>query len=168
MYVYEDAGRIGWSTHLRTLLAAPGADLRPDPMGFAEQLAGTLRAGPRTLFANIRRLPPALPEAPPEAPSAAPAADLPRSFRDAVDERVARCVPAMGRPGLLLGGGLYSHLLAGALHRTGRAFDAAVLQTDASTDSAVAQAVGQACGTRTAVCPWGADEQAQADRKSVV
>ncbi len=156
VYVYEDAQRIGWSTRLGSLLGLTGADLRPDPLGFAEQLAGTLGAGPRTLFAHVRRLAPAV------ASAQGPAVEHRQPFLDALDERLRRLLPANGRPGLLLGGGLYSGLLAGALQRTGRAFDVAVLQMAGSADGNLAQAVGRACGARTAVCDWGAAEQSQA------
>jgi hypothetical protein len=71
-------------------------------------------------------------------------------------------MPPGGRPALLLGAGLYSRLLAGALQHAGLRFQAAVLQVPGFHDSAVAQAVGHACGAQIFACDWSPAEQAQA------
>jgi hypothetical protein len=152
LFVYEDAQRIGWSTQLRDLLSEPEADLSPDPLGFAEQLAGTLGSSPLTLFARIRRQHAAVPERRIESPDQSP------GFLDALDAELLRRLAPGERPALLLGGGLYSGLLAAALQRAGRPFDVGSLQIAGASEFAVAEQLAQACGARLIPVEWTSAE----------
>jgi hypothetical protein len=148
LFVYEDPHRIGWSTRLRDLLSEPDADLSPDPLGFAEQLAGTLGRSPRTLFARIRRLHAAAPESRIESTDQSP------GFLDALEAELLRRLAPGERPALLLGGGMYSGLLAAALQRAGRPFDVGSLRVPGAPEFAVAEKIAGACGARFVPVEW--------------
>jgi hypothetical protein len=148
LFVYEDAHRIGWSTRLRDLLSEPDADLSPDPLGFAEQLAGALGRSPRTLFARIRRLHAAVPDGRIESTDQSP------GFLDALDAELLRRLTPGERPAVLLGGGMYSGLLAGALQRAGRPFDVGSLRVPGASEFDMADQIAQACGARLVTVDW--------------
>lgn len=56
LYIYEDCDRLIFSSELKGILAIPGLDLTPDPLGFQDYLTFRYVQAPNTLFKRIRRI----------------------------------------------------------------------------------------------------------------
>lgn len=59
LYFYEDGGRFAWASEVKSLLAVPGIRAGVDPAAVADFLTLGYVPAPRTMFAGIRKVPPA-------------------------------------------------------------------------------------------------------------
>ena len=141
LHVLERKGSILFASEPKALLAMPGVEARVDPAAMREYLERRYVSGERTLFAGIRRLPPAtiamwefgrLRETrywfPPDRDPCPeerealeePVAGFGRRLRDAVADRSRDGIGGEARCGILLSGGLDSAALLGLASAQGK------------------------------------------------
>lgn len=138
LFLHDKAGALLFASEIRDLLAMLPQRPAPEPASVAHWLVAGNRPGTRTLYAGIRRLPPAgmllldrsgVREARHwrprfQEPLDLPAEQLSARLRGALDQAVGRQMSQTGRTGVLMSGGLDSSSLAalGADRAPGRVY----------------------------------------------
>ena len=166
LYIYEDERCIAFASELRALLALPGLDHTPDPVGFQDHLSYRYNLAPFTQFRRIQKLPAGC------FATWAPGADGPwtrqtvryaslslsepatvrseTEYVEELDELMTRAVKSqlMGEVpiGVLLSGGLDSSAIAAYVHRAGARLKAYSIGLPEVNEFAFSRAVAQKFG----------------------